>query len=154
MLDAVGMSNRYIVPVANISFVTPVNTDNTVSSSGKVAPVECQSCKNRRYQDVSDEMVSYKTPSKISAEQSYAKVISHEQEHVKHAVAEGQEENKDLLSATVSLKTAICPECGKAYIAGGVTRTMIKTYHDDPYSQNQRSFEKEAATGNSIDYVA
>ena len=154
MLDSVGMSNRYIIPAVNVSFVTPVNTDNTVSSSRKVAPVECQACKSRRYQDASDEMVSFKTPGKISAGESYAKVMSHEQEHVANAIAEGNEENKELLSATVSLKTAICPECGKAYVAGGVTRTMMKTYSDNPYSRNQKSFEKEAATGNNIDYVA
>lgn len=154
MLDSVGVSSRYIIPTANVSFVTPVNADNTVFSSGRVAPVECQTCKNRKYQDGSDEMVSFKTPGKISPGESYAKVMSHEQEHVANAVAEGNKANKDLVSATVSLKTAICPECGRAYIAGGTTRTIMKTYGDDPYSQNQKAFEKEAATGNYIDYVA
>ena len=57
MIGSVGMSNRYIIPVANVDYVTPVNTDNTVNSSGKVQPVECQTCKERRYQDGSDEMV-------------------------------------------------------------------------------------------------
>ena len=154
MIDSVGHSNRYIIPTANVNYVTPVNADNTVFSSGKVAPVECQTCKNRRYQDGSDEMVSFKTPGKISPEESYAKVMSHEQEHVANAIAEGNQENKELISATVSLKTAICPECGRAYIAGGTTRTMMKTYGSDPYSQNQKAFEREAATGDNIDYVA
>lgn len=154
MIDSVGQSNRYIIPTANVNYVTPVNADNTVFSSGKVAPVECQTCKNRRYQDDSDEMVSFKTPGKISPEESYAKVMSHEQEHVANAIAEGNQENKELISATVSLKTAICPECGRAYIAGGTTRTMMKTYGSDPYSQNQKAFEREAATGDNIDYVA
>lgn len=154
MINSAGMSNRYIIPVANVRYVTPVNTDNTVFSSGKVAAVECQTCKNRRYQDGSDEMVSFKTPGRITPEESYAKVMSHEQEHVTNAVIEGNKENKELLSATVSLKTAICPECGRAYIAGGTTTTLMKTYAGDPYSQNQKMFEKEAATGNNIDYVA
>lgn len=154
MIDSVGHSNRYIIPTANVNYVTSVNADNTVFSSGKVAPVECQTCKNRRYQDGSDEMVSFKTPGKISPEESYAKVMSHEQEHVANAIAEGNQENKELISATVSLKTAICPECGRAYIAGGTTRTMMKTYGSDPYSQNQKAFEREAATGDNIDYVA
>ncbi len=154
MIDSVGMSNRYIIPIANVDTVTPVNTDNTVFSSRKVSPVECQTCKNRRYQDASDEMVSFKTPGKISPGESYAKVMSHEQEHVTNAIAEGNEENKELVSATVSLKTAICPECGRVYIAGGTTRTLMKTYSEDPYGKNQKAFEKEAATGNRIDYVA
>lgn len=154
MIDSVGMSNRFIVPTANVNYVTPVNTDNTVFSSGKVGAVECQTCKARRYQDGSDEMVSFKTPGKIAPGESYAKVMSHEKEHVANAVAEGNEKNKDLVSATVSLKTAICPECGRSYIAGGTTRTVMKTYGDDPYSQNQKAFEQEAAKGNYIDAVA
>lgn len=153
-MNPVGMSNRYTIPIANVSYVTPINTDNTVASSSRVNPVECEACKNRRYQDGSDEMVSFKTPGKISPEESYAKVMSHEQEHVANAVAEGNEPNKKLLSATVSLKTALCPECGRAYVAGGTTRTMMKTYGSDPYSQNQKAFEKEAATGNNVDFVA
>lgn len=154
MIDSVGMSNRYIIPTANVGFVTPVNADNTIANSGKVAPVECQTCKNRRYQDGSDEMVSFKTPGKISPGESYAKVRSHEQEHVTNAVAEGNKPGKELVSASVSLKTAICPECGRSYIAGGTTRTVMKTYGSDPYSKNQKSFEQEAAKGNNIDAVA
>ena len=154
MLSPIGMSNRYIIPIANVSQVTPINTDNTVASSGKVNPVECETCKNRRYQDGSDEMVSFKTPGKISPEESFAKVSAHEQEHVTNAVAEGNKPGKELISATVSLKTAMCPECGKAYVAGGITRTMMKTYGKDPFSQNQKAFEAEATKGNNVDYVA
>ncbi len=154
MIDAAGMSNRYIIPVTGVGQVTPVNTDNTVESSRKVSPVECQTCKNRRYQDGSDEMVSFKTPGKISPGESYAKVMAHEKEHVTNAIAEGNEPGKELVSATVSLKTAICPECGRAYIEGGTTRTVMKTYGSDPFSQNQKSFEQEAAKGNFVDEVA
>ena len=154
MLSPIGMSNRYIIPIANVSQVTPINTDNTVASSGKVNPIECETCKNRRYQDGSDEMVSFKTPGKISSEESYAKVSAHEQEHVTNAVAEGSKPGKELISANVSLKTALCPECGKAYVAGGTTRTMMKTYGEDPFSKNQKAFEAEATKGNNIDYVA
>lgn len=154
MIGAVGQSNRYIIPVTNAKQVTPVDTDNTVFGSGKVSPIECQTCKNRRYQDGSDEMVSFKTPGRISPEESYAKVMGHEKEHVANAVAEGNEENKQLLSATVSLKMAVCPECGRTYIAGGTTRTTMRVYADDPYSQNQKSFEAEATKGNFVDYAA
>ncbi len=151
MIDSVGMSNRYIVPVSNTDYVTPINTDNTVDSSGKVRPVECQTCKNRRYQDGSDEMVSFKTPGKISPGDSYSKVMSHELEHVANARAEGSKPGKELVSATVSLKTAVCPECGRTYIAGGTTRTVMRTYGEDPFSQNQKSYEQEATKGNYVD---
>ena len=154
MIDSVGMSNRYIIPVSNIDYVTPVNTDNTVASSGKVAPVECQTCKNRKYQDGSDEMVSFKTPGSIKPGESYAKVMAHEKEHVANAIAEGNEKNKELVSVSVSLKTAICPECGRAYVAGGVTSTTMITYGDDPYSQNQKAYDAEATKGNFVDAVA
>ena len=154
MLSPIGMSNRYIIPIANVSQVTPINTDNTVASSGKVNPIECETCKNRRYQDDSDEMVSFKTPGKISPEESFAKVSAHEQEHVTNAIAEGSKPGKELISANVSLKTAMCPECGRAYVAGGTTRTMMKTYGKDPFSQNQKAFEAEATKGNNVDYVA
>lgn len=154
MISPVGMSNRYTIPVSGAGSVTPVNTDNTLASSKKVKPVECQTCKNRRYQDGSDEMVSFKTPGKIAPGESYAKVRSHELEHVANAVAESNKPGKQLISATVSLKTAVCPECGRVYIAGGTTNTVMKTYHSDPYSQNQKSYEQEAAKGNFIDLVA
>ncbi|MDO5155910.1 MAG: hypothetical protein Q4D51_08080 [Eubacteriales bacterium] len=154
MIGALGASNRYTIPISNVSQVTPINTDNTVNSSGKVQPVECQTCKNRKYQDGSDEMVSFKAPGNIKPEESYGKVMSHEKEHVTNAVAEGNKPNKELVSSTVSLKTAICPECGRSYIAGGTTRTVMKTYGNDPYSKNQKSFEAEATKGNNVDYVA
>ena len=151
MIGSVGMSNNYVIPISNVSYVTPANTDNTVDSSGKVRPVECQTCKNRRYQDGSNEMVSFKSPGKIRPEEAYAKVMGQEQEHVANARAEGRKQNKELVSATVSLKTAICPECGRSYIAGGTTTTMMKTYSDDSYGKNQKSFEAEATKGNYFD---
>lgn len=154
MTGGIGVSNRYIIPTANVSYVTPVGTDNTVDSLRKVQPVECQTCKNRKYQDGSDEMVSFKTPGRIKPEESYGKVMAHEQEHVANAIAEGNEKNKELVSATVSLKTGICPECGRAYIAGGTTRTVMRVYGADPYSRNLKSFEAEATKGNNVDLVA
>ena len=48
------MSNNYIIPYSGVSRVTPVNADNTVDTSTKVKPVECQTCKNRKYVDGSN----------------------------------------------------------------------------------------------------
>lgn len=121
---------------------------------GKKNPEECQTCKNRKYKDGSDEMVSFKTPGKIAPEESYAKVMAHEQEHVANAIAEGSKPGKQLLSATVTLRMAVCPECGRSYISGGTTNTVMRTYNEDPYGKNFKSMEKEAFSGNFVDMTA
>lgn len=152
-----GMSNNFIIPVANVSRVTPVNADNTVDSSSKVSGIEeCKTCKARKYQDGSNENnVSFKTPGNITPEQSFSKVSAHEGEHVKNAIAEGSKPGKKLISASVSLRTAICPECGRAYVSGGTTRTQMMSYNEkNPYEKNQKSFESEATKGGNIDLTA
>ena len=86
---------------------------------------ECQTCKNRKYVDGSDDpSVSYQSPTHISPEQSASKVMAHEREHVTNEQAKAQKEDRKVVSQTVSLSTAICPECGKVYVSGGVTRTV------------------------------
>lgn len=154
MIGAIGMNSPYMSSVTKTNYQGFFNTKNTSESTGKIQSEECQTCENRKYKDGSDEMVSFKSPGHISPEQSYAKVRSHEQEHVSNAVSEGNKKNKDLVSVAVSLKTAICPECGESYVSGGTTRTTMKTYKDDPYSQNQKSYEQEALKGRYVDYVA
>ncbi len=140
-----GMSNNYTIPVSNVSRVTPVRTDNTVDTSTKVRPVECQTCKNRKYVDGSNEPdVSFKTPGNISPEQSYAKVSAHEREHVSNAIAKGSKPGAKLISANVTLKMGVCPECGRTYVAGGVTNTQIKYNESNPYDRSRKSLEGDA----------
>lgn len=154
MIGAVSINQPYTSYVTNKNHINPGNVKNATADTNKVQPEECQTCKNRKYKDGSDEMVSFKTPANISPEQSFSRVMGHEQEHVANARAEGQKENKELVSVSVSLKTAVCPECGESYVAGGTTTTVMKTYKNDPYSQNRKSYEQEASKGNNIDYVA
>lgn len=147
-----GMSNNYIIPYSNVSRVTPVNTDNTVDSSSKVKPVECETCKNREYVDGSNEPdVSFKTPGKISADQSFAKVSSHEREHVSNAVQKSSKPGAKLVSANVTLKMGVCPECGRTYVAGGETTTQIKYSESNPYEKNRKNAEKSFLLGNNLD---
>jgi hypothetical protein len=148
-----GMSNNYTIPVSNVSRVTPVNTDNTVDSASKLSKTgECQTCQNRKYQDESDENnVSFKTPGVITPEQSYAKVSAHESEHVSNAITKASKPGAKLISANVSLKMGVCPECGRVYVAGGVTSTQIKYTESNPYEKNRTSYEKEGLTGGNID---
>lgn len=129
----------------------PSSADGGINSSRAVKKTECQTCKNRKYVDGSDEMVSFKTPAKMSPGRAAAGVRAHEQEHVSNAFEKAAKEDGKVLQASVALKTAICPECGRAYIAGGTTTTKIAYKKDDPYSENQKSMEQEAATGNNID---
>jgi hypothetical protein len=106
----------------------------------KSSPAECETCKNRKYQDGSDENVSYKSPTNISPAASASSVKSHEQEHVSNAYTKAAQNNGKVVSCTVSLKSAVCPECGRTYVAGGETNTQIKYYNEtNPYQQEMKS---------------
>lgn len=88
---------------------------------------ECETCENRKYVDGSNEgNVSFKSAQTISPESAASRVLAHEYEHVRNAMREDQKEDAELVSVSVSLKTAICPECGKSYVAGGETRTTMR----------------------------
>lgn len=86
---------------------------------------ECQTCKNRKYQDGSDDPgVSFKTATHIAPEQAAAAVRGHEMEHVVREQVSAAREDRKVVSQTVSLHTEICPECGDVYVSGGTTRTV------------------------------
>ena len=118
----------------------------------KVNGTECQTCKNRKYQDGSDEMVSFKSAAHMSPTEAGTRVRAHEQEHVSNAYDQAFEKGGKVLSASVSLKTAICPECGRSYIAGGQTTTRIK-YSDEsnPYQKNMKSAHQATLKGMNFD---
>ena len=85
---------------------------------------ECQTCKERKYQDGSDDPgVSFKTAAHIAPEAAGAAVRGHEMEHVVREQAKAQRAGRRVINQSVSIHTAICPECGKTYVSGGTTRT-------------------------------
>ncbi len=85
---------------------------------------ECKTCEQRKYQDGSNDAgVSYKTPTHISPEQAGTAVRGHEMEHVSREQAKAVREGREVISQSVTVHTAICPECGTAYVSGGTTRT-------------------------------
>ncbi|MCL2181560.1 MAG: hypothetical protein FWB83_10585 [Treponema sp.] len=87
----------------------------------------CQSCKNRKYVDESnDPSVSFQTPQPIDSSQSFSRVRAHEYEHVSNEQAKAHRDDRKVVSQTVTLSMSICPECGSAYISGGMTRTVTK----------------------------
>ncbi len=88
---------------------------------------ECKTCENRKYQDGSDDSgVSFQTPTKIDPKAAAAQVRGHEQEHVVRNQAKAKRDGDEIVSQSVTLHTGICEECGKVYISGGTTRTMLK----------------------------
>ena len=123
-----------------------------VAPGRKSSPAECETCKERKYQDGSDEMVSFKSASHISPESAASAVRSHEQEHVSNAYKKASQNNGKVLSCSVSIHTAICPECGRSYVSGGTTRTSIKYGNEsNPYVQNMKSQHADALKGSNID---
>ena len=123
-----------------------------VSPGRKSSPAECETCKNRKYKDGSDEMVSFKSAAHISPSASASRVMAHEMEHVSNAYAKAEQKNGKVVQASVTLQTAICPECGRAYVSGGKTRTAIKYQNEsNPYQKNLKALHKDALTGANID---
>ncbi len=88
---------------------------------------ECETCKNRKYQDGSDDPgVSYKSPTTIDADMANAAVRSHEREHVGREQFQAEQEGREVVFQSVTIHNAICPECGRIYVSGGTTRTVTK----------------------------
>ena len=112
---------------------------------------ECETCKNRKYQDGSDEMVSFKTAQHINPNAAYSAVRAHEQEHVSNAYTKAYQDNGKVIQASVSIHTAICPECGRTYIAGGTTHTQIKYYNEEsPYQKALKTQDSTKYKGMNV----
>ncbi len=158
MIAGISMSGQVmgLYPQYSVTPVRGVNQAENVEKVGRTdKSAECQTCKNRKYVDGSNEgNVSFKTPGHIDPSASGAVVKSHEMEHVSNARREGNRENKELISAAVSLQVAVCPECGRSYVAGGTTRTTIATYSDNPYEKARKTVEGSFLIGQNIDYAA
>ena len=132
-----------------------VSSDNIGDSkkTEKTAKTECQTCKERKYQDGSDEgNVSFKNATHISPESASAKVRAHEGEHVSNAYKKAAQNDGKVLRASVSIHTAICPECGRTYVSGGTTHTQIRYGNEESaFQKNLKSQQSEALKGNRID---
>ncbi|MBO4395949.1 MAG: hypothetical protein J5819_06350 [Eubacterium sp.] len=141
-------SDGVAASVAGVGSATGMQKPGSVDSTGhkidatgkpeptkedkRVGKAECETCKNRKYVDGSnDPGVSFKSPAHIDPSAAAGRVMGHEQEHVAHARAEGSKENKELVSVSVTLHTSVCPECGRVYVSGGDTRTTMRTTSGD-----------------------
>ncbi|WP_028130114.1 hypothetical protein [Selenomonas sp. AE3005] len=121
----------------------------------KSSPGECETCKNRKYQDGSNEMVSFKAAGHIDPNSAASVVMSHEQEHVSNAYQKAELGNGEVVRASVRLKTDVCPECGRTYISGGETSTQIRYYNEDnPYQKDLKSADVSKYRGANVDFDA
>lgn len=136
-----------------IGMISP-NNNYPQDFKSSVTPAECETCANRTYQDASGEMVSFKSAAHISPESSASRVMAHEQEHVSNAYKKAGQKNGQVVSASVSLQTSICPECGRSYVSGGTTTTQIKYYNEsNPYQQDKKDTDALKYSGMNINAI-
>ena len=128
--------------------------DTQVKPGYRSSPAECETCRTRKYKDGSDENVSFKSAQHISPNQAGAAVRAHEGEHVANAYKKAAEEGGRVISAGVSIELAVCPECGRSYVAGGLTRSVISHPSDEknPYTQNAKGIINAVGSGAYADF--
>ena len=138
------------------SGITRNPEESSVKSPGrKSSPAECETCKNRKYQDGSNENVSFKAPTHVSPNAAAGAVRAHEGEHVSNAYTKAAQDNGKVVRASVSIHTSVCPECGRTYVSGGVTNTAIKYENEEnPYVKSRKAQQAEALKGQFVDYAA
>ncbi len=151
--DPVGMATRMRIQYAGEPPATAEQTEDTAGTENTagtedadeskspqevVDEEECQTCANRKYQDGSDDPgVSFKTATKLSPNEAASAVRGHEMEHVVRNRAKAQRENREIVSQSVMIHTAICPECGDVYTSGGTTRTVTRNDNEDNNAQQK-----------------
>jgi hypothetical protein len=114
----------------------------SIRAAKRAGKIECQTCKNRTYQDGSnDPGVSFKTPGKIDPAVAGSVVMAHEQEHVKNESSKAESQHRKIVSQSVALETSICPECGRVYVSGGKTTTVTKADNDQNNNNNKDYFK-------------
>ncbi|MCI5821566.1 MAG: hypothetical protein PUB24_07370 [Lachnospiraceae bacterium] len=135
------------VPVGGVS-----DASAEVKPGYKSSPAECQTCKERKYIDGSDENVSFKSAAHISPEAAMGTVRAHEGEHVSNAYKKAAQGNGQVVNASVSIHTSVCPECGRTYVSGGTTSTTIRYNESNPYGRNQKSLDGAKLIGGKMDF--
>ena len=82
---------------------------------------------------------SFKAAGHIDPNNAAMVVMGHEQEHVSNAYRKAELGGGEVERASVRLKTAICPVCGRTYISGGETTTQIRYYNErNPYQKDMK----------------
>lgn len=130
------------------------NDEKAADMKRRFDSFECQTCKNRRYQDQSDDSgVSFQTASHIDPSAAYSAVRSHENEHVARNKTQAEQHGQKIAYQTVTINRAICPECGRSYVSGGVTHTVTKADNSARYTIGDIKLEKDPV-GSIVNVVA
>lgn len=141
---AVRMRMKYVDPTGSDAENDAGTGIDAVQNAAKEG--ECQTCKERKYQDGSDDAgVSYKTPTRIAPEQAASAVRGHEMEHVVRERAAAAREDRRVVSQSVTMHTAICPECGTVYVSGGTTRTTTAANPQPEQPENEQQTKNEGS---------
>ena len=130
-----------------------INSEGEEDSQTEGLDGECEACANRKYQDGSDEMVSFKSATHISPDAAATAVRAHEGEHVSNAYDKAAKNDGKVLRASVAIHTSICPECGRTYVSGGTTTTTIR-YNNDNYAKNSKEQDATVVPGKDVDALA
>lgn len=136
-----GMDPAELAVRMRIQYADPSKEEGAgVDAAQKAAEdAECQTCKERKYKDGSDDAgVSFKTPTHISPDQAASAVKGHEMEHVVRERAAAKREDRRVVSQSVTMHTSICPECGRVYVSGGTTRTTTASEPDTAEAMQQQ----------------
>lgn len=145
--------NAGVGATSDASTIGGTDADSKVDGRMKSSPVDCKTCRERKYIDGSDENVSFKAAAHISPNAAAAVVRGHEGEHVSNAYNKAAQNNGRVINASVSIHTAVCPECGRTYVSGGTTNTTIQyTNETNPYQQNRKSADAAAYVGGKMDF--
>ena len=133
--------------------IVNLGEDTTVHPGKRVSPAECQTCKERKYKDGSDECdVSFQTAQHIDPSAAGARVRAHEGEHVSNAYQKAAKNGGKVLQASVAIHTAVCPECGRVYVSGGTTTTKIQYKNEEnPYVKNMKNKDRGLLSGMNLD---
>ena len=112
------------LPGEDISLEDDNINHSQVGATAKIE--ECQTCKNRMYvDDSSDPSVSFQSPGNIRPDVALSVVAAHEGEHVANEQIRAKQGGGRVVSQSVSIHTSICPECGRVYVSGGETKTLM-----------------------------
>lgn len=148
--DSVNKANVHTVDEAQKAGMSEAE----IKALKRSGTIECETCASRKYQDGSNEAVSFKSASHVAPEAASSAVRAHEQEHVANAYNKAEQNNGQVLQASVAIHTSTCPECGRTYVSGGTTTTQIKYNSDNPYAQNAKSQDATSLIGQSLDLTA
>lgn len=144
----------YTPSVSNSPTGNTTRTDGMTADKTQAAS-ECQTCKNRKYQDGSNENVSFKAPTHVSPNAAASAVRAHEGEHVSNAYSKAAQKNGKVINASVAIHTSVCPECGRTFVSGGTTNTTIKYGNEEnPYVKNLKAQQEDALKGQYVDTAA